>query len=79
LPNQALPDRTLAAAQPEQGVIPVSPEVARLVLGLTPFAALVLFFVAPGGWLWFLAIPVMGMLLGPQAGRHRGRDRRRNR
>jgi hypothetical protein len=32
------------------------------VIALTPFAALALFFLT-GSWLWFLAIPVMGILL----------------
>jgi hypothetical protein len=82
-PSQPLPGQPLPATQhpvpgpPEQGLIPVSAEVARGILALTPFAALVLFFVAPGGWLWFLAIPVMGILLGPAAGRSSRRDRRR--
>jgi len=35
------------------------------IMALTPFAALLLFFVT-GTWLWFLMIPVMGILLyGP--------------
>jgi hypothetical protein len=35
------------------------------IMALTPFAALLLFFVT-GTWLWFLMVPVMGILLyGP--------------
>jgi len=42
-------------------------------MALTPFAALILFFVT-GSWLWFLAIPVMGILLyGPEGRRKSGR------
>jgi len=43
----------------------VVPERYRsTVMALTPFAALLLFFLTPGpGWLWFLAIPIMGVLL----------------
>ena len=51
------------------------------IMALTPFAALVLFFVT-GHWLWFLMIPVMGILLYGPDGRTkkgRGRDRGRNR
>ena len=43
------------------------------VMALTPFAALVLFFTTHT-WLWFLAIPVMGILLyGPEGRRGRRR------
>jgi len=51
------------------------------IMALTPFAALVLFFVT-GSWLWFLIIPVMGILLYGPDGRTkkgRGRDRGQNR
>lgn len=35
------------------------------IMGLTPIVALVLFFTT-GSWLWFLVIPVVGVLLfGP--------------
>jgi hypothetical protein len=51
------------------------------IIALTPFAALILFFVTHS-WLWFMMVPVMGILLyGPgekkgsrQRGRGRGRD-----
>ena len=46
------------------------------IIALTPFAALALFFLT-GSWLWFLMIPVMGILLYGPDGRkkppHRGR------
>lgn len=36
------------------------------IIALTPFAALVLFFTTGYNWLWFLMVPVMGILLyGP--------------
>ena len=42
------------------------------IMALTPFAALILFFVT-GSWLWFLAIPVMGILLyGPEGRKKSG-------
>lgn len=45
------------------------------IMALTPFAALALFFTT-GQWLWFLMIPVMGILLyGAQGGRKAGRRR----
>ena len=57
------------------GVIPH--RYRATVMALTPFIALVLFFTTET-WLWFLLIPVMGVLLyGP--GGHSGRDRDRNR
>ena len=46
------------------------------IMALTPFAALFLFFVT-GSWLWFLAIPVMGILLyGPEGKKSRREDRK---
>jgi Domain of unknown function (DUF1707) len=47
------------------------------IMALTPFAALVLFFVT-GHWLWFVMIPVMGILLyGPDGRTKKGRGRDR--
>jgi len=47
------------------------------IMALTPFAALALFFTT-GQWMWFLMIPVMGILLyGPEGGRKAGRRRSR--
>jgi hypothetical protein len=53
------------------------------IIALTPFAALALFFTT-GYWMWFLMVPVMGILLyGPDGGRnprlrrYGGRDRDR--
>ena len=41
------------------------------IMALTPFAALVLFFVT-GSWLWFLMVPVMGILVfGPGGKKNR--------
>jgi hypothetical protein len=46
------------------------------IMALTPFAALFLFFVT-GSWLWFLAIPVMGILLfGPEGKKSRRGDQK---
>lgn len=45
-------------------------------LALTPLVAVALFFLT-GTWLWFLIIPVAGVLYGTGTGR--GRDRRRDR
>jgi len=52
------------------------------IMALTPFLALVLFFTTGFQWMWFLLVPVMGILLyGPDGGtkKGRGRDRGRNR
>jgi hypothetical protein len=45
------------------------------IMALTPFVALALFFLT-GTWLWFLVIPVVGILLFGADDR-RGRNRRR--
>lgn len=55
------------------------PPYRDTVMALTPFAAVVLFFVT-GTWLWFLMIPIMGILLyGPEGKKGYKRDRGRNR
>lgn len=66
---------TLAAAAPRpQGLIPMSDRTRETIMSLTPLVALLLFFVTEFTWLWFLLIPVVGIVLyGPD----RGRDRRR--
>jgi hypothetical protein len=49
------------------------------IMALTPFAALALFFTT-GQWMWFLMIPVMGIVMyGPDGGRRSGRRRARGR
>jgi hypothetical protein len=89
VPGQALPAAQPVPGQPVQGqevqgqaapgLVQLPPETARGILALTPFVAVLLFFVAPGGWLWFLLIPVMGIILGQSASGRSRRDRRRNR
>jgi hypothetical protein len=46
------------------------------MMALTPFAALVLFFIT-GMWLWFLLVPVMGILLYGADGNRKPRRRER--
>lgn len=49
------------------------------IIALTPFVALVLFFVTHS-WLWFLMIPVMGILLyGPEGRKKSGQRGQRGR
>ncbi|HEY6793780.1 MAG TPA: DUF1707 domain-containing protein [Kineosporiaceae bacterium] len=62
---------------PSQGLLrSVVPDRYRAtVMALTPFAALLLFLVTRD-WIWFLAIPVMGILLYGAEGDH---ERRRQR
>jgi hypothetical protein len=49
------------------------------IIALTPFASLILFF-ASGSWLWFLMIPVMGILLyGPEGKKRSGQRGHRGR
>jgi hypothetical protein len=58
----------------------VVPERYRsTIMALTPFAAVLLFFVTKS-WIWFLGIPIMGILLfGPDGKDDRKRDRKRDR
>jgi hypothetical protein len=50
------------------------------IMALTPFIALALFFTTGFNWLWFLAIPVMGILVyGPDGGKNAGRGRGKRR
>jgi hypothetical protein len=74
-PSAALP----AAAQPVPGpadrpLVGLPPHIARTILALSPFVALVLFFTTRT-WLWFLLIPVAGVLLGGSWGGGRRRYR----
>jgi DUF1707 SHOCT-like domain len=55
------------------------------IMALTPFAALALFFTTGYHWMWFLMVPVMGILVygpdgakRPRQGRHGGRARDRD-
>jgi hypothetical protein len=56
----------------------VPPQYRTTVMALTPFVALLLFFLTPGpSWIWFLAIPIMGILLyGPDGDDARRRQER---
>jgi DUF1707 SHOCT-like domain len=67
-----------APARVEPSVPPLGGLVGRhrdTVMALTPFVALALFFLT-SSWLWFLVIPVMGILLFGADDR-KGRGRRR--
>jgi hypothetical protein len=47
------------------------------IMALTPFAATALFFTTGYNWLWFLMVPVMGILLyGPNGAKSPNRQRR---
>jgi len=66
---QAGPAQASTAAVPRRGIS----GVRDTVMALTPFAAVLLFFMT-GNWLWFLMIPVMGILLyGPEGKKKSGR------
>ena len=56
-----------------QGLVPLPDRARETIMSLTPLLALVLFFVTHS-WLWFLAIPIVGIIL---YGSDRGRSRRR--
>ena len=76
-PRPAAVSAALAAATPvptaQQGLVPLSDRARETIMSLTPLVALILFFVTRS-WLWFLAIPIVGILL---YGSDRGRQRRR--
>ncbi len=72
-PAQSTPTRVREPSVPALGGV-----VGRhrdTVMALTPFVAMTLFFL-PRSWLWFLVIPVMGILLFGADDR-KGRGRRR--
>jgi hypothetical protein len=77
LPSSSIPPAT---SQPVSGYSGLLPEPwAAWAMSLTPFAALILFFVT-GSWLWFLAIPIAGIVIyGPDGkdGHHIGDQRYR--
>lgn len=60
--------------QPAESRPLVSPRLAQTLISLAPFVALVLWF-ATRSWLWFLLIPVAGIVFGDSAGRKRRRRR----
>jgi hypothetical protein len=76
-PRPAAVSAALAASTPvptaAQGLVPLPDRTRETIMSLTPLLALVLFFVTHS-WLWFLAIPIVGILL---YGSDRGRGRRR--
>jgi hypothetical protein len=79
-PEQPGPIGAPAVPAPHRSAGLLPEPFAYTVVALAPIAALILFFVT-GSWLWFLAIPAVGILMyGPQGGRDgRRRDRRRDR
>ncbi len=47
----------------------LGPRARHTIMGLTPIVALVLFFLTRS-WMWFLAVPVVGVLVyGPHGDR----------
>jgi uncharacterized protein DUF1707 len=52
---------------------------AGWVMSLTPFAAVLLFFSTGHHWQWFLAIPIVAMIVYGPEGKHGRRDRDANR
>ncbi|MDO5698326.1 MAG: hypothetical protein Q4G51_10175 [Dermatophilus congolensis] len=53
------------------GLIPMKPRAANGIMALVPVLAILAFF-ASGSWLWFLAIPVVGVVVYGTGGRERG-------
>jgi hypothetical protein len=64
----------VAREQPPQGVVPLSDRARETIMAMTPLVALILFF-ATHTWLWFLAIPLVGIVLYGPNGSHKRRRR----
>lgn len=76
-PLEERPEPGATAAEVEKrpertpGILSLPPTLGGTLVGLTPFIAVILFFTGAGGdafpsWIWFLLIPIMGMLVyGP--------------
>jgi hypothetical protein len=77
------PEGPITAGERHAGLVPEP--WGRMIMALAPPVALILFFVTSYNWLWFLAIPIAGILVyGPDGGaggrrRRYRRDRRRSR
>jgi hypothetical protein len=81
MPTQPEPPATASLPTQRPGTGLVSEPWAAWIMALTPFVVLLLFFVTGDHWEWFLAIPIVGLIVyGPKnRDRDRNRDRRRNR
>lgn len=75
-PAGPAPDSSSVATSETVGSLGMRGSTRDTIMALAPFAALVLFFVTHT-WLWFLLVPVMGILLygsgGNRGSRQRGR------
>jgi hypothetical protein len=69
--------RTARTGPAGQGIVPIPDRTRETLMALVPFVALILFFVTKT-WIWFLLIPVAGILLYG-ADHNRDHDRRRGR
>ena len=68
----------VAPEQRPQGLVPLSDRARETIMALTPLVALILFFVTDLTWFWFLAIPIVGIVLyGPEGRGRRGHRGRR--
>jgi len=64
----------VAPEQPSQGLVPLSDRARETIMAMTPLVALILFFTTHT-WLWFLAIPLVGIVLYGADGNHKRRRR----
>ena len=79
------PSSRLPARRPDRtGRVALGGRIGEIAVGVSPFVALVLFFVFephfPNAWIFFLLIPATGAVVygrGPHDHDHRDRDRRR--
>jgi hypothetical protein len=54
--------RTVAPEHARRGVLNVPEPLATTIVSMAPILAVILFFVT-GSWLWFLAIPLVGIVI----------------
>lgn len=74
-----IPSTTPPGSNPQSGPVPAGGAgflegKRETIMALTPFAALILFFVTHA-WLWFLMVPVTGILLYGPGGKKNPRRR----
>ncbi len=68
-PGAPAPEPVVKASAPRRGVLNINEPWATTIVSLSPILGVVLFFVT-GSWLWFLAIPVVALLVYGPEGRY---------
>ncbi|MCD5313435.1 DUF1707 SHOCT-like domain-containing protein [Kineosporia babensis] len=68
-PGAPAPEPVVATGTPRRGVLNIDEPWATTIVSITPILGVVLFFVTES-WLWFLAIPVVALLVYGPEGRY---------